>query len=64
MSRNQEAQKVQMQMGMSADQVAAERAAVGSADEKMWGGITSAASAAGGAVGSAGGVGNLLGGTT
>ena len=64
MSRNQEAQKVQMQMGMSADQVAAERAAVSSADEKMWGGITSAASAAGGAVGSAGGVGNLLGGTT
>ena len=49
---------------MSADQVAAERAAVSSADEKMWGGITSAASAAGGAVGSAGGVGNLLGGTT
>jgi hypothetical protein len=64
MSRNQEAQKAQMAMGMSADQVAAEREAVSAADEKMWAGISSAASAAGGAVGNAGGVGNLLGGTS
>ena len=47
MSRNQEAQKVQMMMGMAADEVGAQREAVAAADEKMWSGISDAAGGVG-----------------
>ena len=62
MSRSMEAQKVEGLMGMAGQELAAQRQAVAAADEKMWKGISSAASSFAGGVQSAGGFSNMLGG--
>ena len=64
MSRQMEAQKVEGLMGMAGQELAAQRQAVAAADQKMWKGITSAASAVTGGLGGGGGggLGNILGG--